>query len=168
MIFRRITRAFLNQDWSTVIIELLVLIIGVFLGIQVSNWNEDRQNASRTQNYYSRLVDDLDSERRGLVARLDYLAVTNGYGQMALAAFDDPPAMRTSQFLIALYQASQIWTYSVGSGSAITASAAWADGTAISAAADPAKRVFSFIVVSSKTRLPPTEDFFSYAQIKIL
>ena len=113
MLLRRITAHLRDQNWTAIGIDFVIVVVGVFIGIQVSNWNEDRQNASRTQNYYSRLIVDLDSERRGLLARLDYMAVTDGYGQMALAAFDDPPAMRTSQFLVALYQASQIWTYSV-------------------------------------------------------
>lgn len=113
MLLRRITDHVRAQNWTAIAIDFVIVVVGVFIGIQVSNWNEDRQTASRTQNYYSRLIDDLDSERRALLARLDYMAVTDGYGQMALAAFDDPSTKRTSQFLIALYQASQIWTYSV-------------------------------------------------------
>ena len=113
MLLRRITDHVRAQNWTAIAINFVIVVVGVFIGIQVSNWNEDRQTASRTQNYYSRLIDDLDSERRALLARLDYMAVTDKYGQSALAAFNDPSAKRTSQFLIALYQASQIWTYSV-------------------------------------------------------
>lgn len=113
MLLRRITDHVRAQNWTAIAIDFVIVVVGVFIGIQVSNWNEDRQNASRTQNYYSRLIDDLDSERRALRARLDYMAVTDRYGHAALAAFNDPSAKRTSQFLIALYQASQIWTYSV-------------------------------------------------------
>lgn len=113
MLLRRITEHVTAQNWTAITIDFVIVVVGVFIGIQVSNWNEDRQNASRTENYYSRLIDDLDSERRALLARLEYMAVTDGYGQSALEALDDPLAMRTSQFLIALYQASQIWTYSV-------------------------------------------------------
>lgn len=113
MLLRRITDHVRAQNWTAIAIDFVIVVVGVFIGIQVSNWNEDRQNANRTQNYFSRLIDDLDSERRALLARLDYMAVTDGYGQTALAAFNDPSAKRTSQFLIALYQASQIWTYSV-------------------------------------------------------
>ena len=113
MLLRRITDHVRAQNWTAIAIDFVIVVVGVFIGIQVSNWNEDRQTASRTQNYYSRLIDDLDSERRALLARLDYMAVTDRFGQSALAAFNDPSAKRTSQFLIALYQASQIWTYSV-------------------------------------------------------
>lgn len=113
MLLRRINDHVRAQNWTAIAIDFVIVVVGVFIGIQVSNWNEDRQNASRTQNYYSRLIEDLDSERRALLGRLDYMAVTDSYGQSALAALKDPSAERTSQFFIALYQASQIWTYSV-------------------------------------------------------
>lgn len=113
MLLRRITDHVRAQNWTAIAIDFVIVVVGVFIGIQVSNWNEDRQNASRTQNYYSRLIDDLDSERRALLARLDYMAITDRYGQSALVTLNDPSAKRTSQFLIALYQVSQIWTYSV-------------------------------------------------------
>lgn len=113
MLLRRITDHLRAQNWTAIAIDFFIVVVGVFIGIQVSNWNEGRQNANRTQNYYSRLIDDLDSERRALQARLEYMAITDGYGHSALAAFEDPSAKLTSQFLVALYQASQIWTYSV-------------------------------------------------------
>ena len=113
MLLRRITDHVRAQNWTAIAIDFVIVVVGVFIGIQVSNWNEDRQTASRTQNYYSRLIEDLDSERRALLARLDYMAISDRYGHAALAALHDPSAQRTSQFLIALYQASQIWTYSV-------------------------------------------------------
>jgi hypothetical protein len=113
MLLRRINEHVKAQNWTAIVIDFVIVVVGVFIGIQVSNWNDDRQSASRTQSYYNRLIDDLDSERRALLARLDYIAVTEKYGQSALAALNDPAAMRPSKFLIAAYQASQIWTYSV-------------------------------------------------------
>ena len=40
MILRRITANFRRQDWMAVVIELVIVILGVFIGIQVSNWNQ--------------------------------------------------------------------------------------------------------------------------------
>jgi hypothetical protein len=37
MILRRITANFRRQDWSAVVIELIVVVVGVFLGLQASN-----------------------------------------------------------------------------------------------------------------------------------
>lgn len=113
MLLRRISDHVKAQNWTAIAIDFVIVVVGVFIGIQVSNWNEGRQSENRTQSYYSRLIDDLDSERRALLARLDYMEVTDGYGHAALAALKEPAARHTSQFLVALYQASQIWTYSV-------------------------------------------------------
>jgi hypothetical protein len=113
MLLRRITEHVKAQNWTAVVIEFVIVVVGVFIGIQVSNWNEDRQHASRTQSYYYRLVDDLGSEQRSLLARLDYIGVVEKYGQSALAVLNDETAMPSSNFLIDIYQASQIWTYSV-------------------------------------------------------
>ena len=38
MILRRITEAFRKQDWFTVAVETLIVVLGVFLGIQLGNW----------------------------------------------------------------------------------------------------------------------------------
>jgi hypothetical protein len=113
MLLRRITEHVKSQNWTAIVIDFAIVVVGVFIGIQVSNWNEERQDASRTQSYYKRLLGDLESERRALLARLDYLAVTGEYGQSALAAFSVPANMHSSRFLIDAYQASQIWTYAV-------------------------------------------------------
>ncbi len=45
MILRRIATAFRKQDWFTVLIETLIVVFGVFIGLQVNNWNEARSAA---------------------------------------------------------------------------------------------------------------------------
>ena len=113
MLLRRIIDHVKAQNWTAIVIDFVIVVVGVFIGIQVSNWNDARQDAYRTQSYYNRLIADLESERRALLARIDYMGVTESYGQSALEALNDPAAKRTSSFLVAAYQVSQIWTYSV-------------------------------------------------------
>ena len=43
MLGRRITEQIRNQQWVTLAIEFLIVVAGVFIGIQVSNWNQERQ-----------------------------------------------------------------------------------------------------------------------------
>jgi hypothetical protein len=40
MIIRRFVTALRQQDWATVTIEFVLVVLGVFVGIQASNWNE--------------------------------------------------------------------------------------------------------------------------------
>ncbi|MBU1188317.1 MAG: hypothetical protein KKC01_04725 [Gammaproteobacteria bacterium] len=42
MILRRLATALRQQDWFTVMVEILIVVLGVFIGIQVANWNDAR------------------------------------------------------------------------------------------------------------------------------
>ena len=46
MILRRLGERLRQQDWFAVTIELALVVAGVFLGIQVANWNEERKARS--------------------------------------------------------------------------------------------------------------------------
>ena len=74
MLLRRIIEHVKAQNWTAIVIDFVIVVVGVFIGIQVSNWNDERKDASRTQSYYNRLIADLESERRALLARIDYSA----------------------------------------------------------------------------------------------
>ena len=58
MITRRITEQLLAHDWKTVVLELLVVGTGIFLGLQANNWNEGRKE--QAEGYY--LLDLLHSQ----------------------------------------------------------------------------------------------------------
>lgn len=55
MILRRITDKLNQQNWSTLVLELLVLVVGIFLGFQLDGWNEDRKNRVFEARYIERL-----------------------------------------------------------------------------------------------------------------
>jgi hypothetical protein len=47
MILRRLATAFRKQDWFTVAVETLIVVFGVFIGLQVNNWNAASQDRAR-------------------------------------------------------------------------------------------------------------------------
>ncbi len=47
MIMRRLSTSIRKQDWFTVLIEMLIVVLGVYLGIQLGNWNEVNRNNAR-------------------------------------------------------------------------------------------------------------------------
>lgn len=59
MILRRIADALKRQDWAQVTIELLIVIVGIFLGLQVQGWYEDRGDREQEQVYLQRLHSDI-------------------------------------------------------------------------------------------------------------
>ena len=66
MILRRISDAFRRQDWFTVAVETLIVVLGVFLGLQVSNLNAERQLKQQELELLRLLADDLKSNIRQL------------------------------------------------------------------------------------------------------
>ena len=42
MLLRRITKHVTDQNWFAVFIDFLIVVVGVFVGLQVQNWNADR------------------------------------------------------------------------------------------------------------------------------
>ena len=42
MLLRRITQHVKTQNWFAVLLDFFIVVIGVFIGIQVANWNDDR------------------------------------------------------------------------------------------------------------------------------
>lgn len=61
-----------RQDWMAFIIELVIVILGVFIGIQVSNWNQARADAQLGQDYVKRLAHDLSTDLMGVRAESAY------------------------------------------------------------------------------------------------
>ena len=60
MIVNRIATAIREQDWSTITIELIVVVVGIFLGLQVNDWNEARKESVRERANLERILGDLD------------------------------------------------------------------------------------------------------------
>lgn len=67
MILRRLSEAFRKQDWFTVAVETLIVVLGVFLGIQLGNLNEARRISQDEERLTERLVSDLENMRVALL-----------------------------------------------------------------------------------------------------
>jgi hypothetical protein len=59
----RLSAALKRQDWIAVGIELLVVIIGVLVALEVNQWAEQRETRSLEHSYLLRLKEDLQLER---------------------------------------------------------------------------------------------------------
>lgn len=62
MILRRIKAHVENENWFAVGIDFAIVVIGVFIGIQVANWNEARNDRERESQYLENLADDIEEE----------------------------------------------------------------------------------------------------------
>lgn len=59
MILRRLAEAMRQQNWFTVVLEVLIVVTGIFIGLQVDDWNGSRQDRRDEQHYLNRLHDEI-------------------------------------------------------------------------------------------------------------
>jgi hypothetical protein len=102
-----------QHDWTAVAIELLIVVVGVFIGLQVSNWNEERKETARGDEYLRRLGVELREDSRELEKISAFWTRVGDYGGAAIAYAEDGALVNGSawQTLLAYYQASQVWPY---------------------------------------------------------
>ena len=106
MVLKRLRAEGARQNWFGVAVDLVILILGVFLGIQVSNWNQARLDRAEGGEYRERLYFDLESDQRDLAFRIQYYGQVLAHAQAALAALDRPVSEGPGVFIIHAYEAS--------------------------------------------------------------
>ena len=62
MILRRLTANVKAQNWTAIAIEFVIVVIGVFIGTQVSNWNQERVEKQATERMLEQLVPELRNQ----------------------------------------------------------------------------------------------------------
>jgi hypothetical protein len=115
MILGRVIEHVKQQHWTAIIIELVIVVLGVFIGIQVSNWNAARADQERAQGYLERVRDDLDADIAGYGDRLALWGNVYAFGSKGLAYADTGDAAGATQWdlLLAYFQASQVGAFNL-------------------------------------------------------
>jgi len=67
MILRRVIAHMKNQQWTAVFIEFVIVVIGIFVGMQVNNWNAERANRALEATHLQHLAKDI----RGDIGEID-------------------------------------------------------------------------------------------------
>jgi hypothetical protein len=53
---------FRKQDWIAIGLDFIIVVVGIFVGLQVSQWNDDRQDRVLEQQYLQSLKSDFESD----------------------------------------------------------------------------------------------------------
>jgi hypothetical protein len=116
MILRRVIKHVRQQEWTAIFLDFLIVVVGVFVGLQVQNWNEARilatekasaierlqGEAENVVTYFQRMInfyDDVNSARSEAIQRLvdndwsgaDLGRMTNGLASGTLLPSAAPP-----------------------------------------------------------------------------
>ena len=92
MILRRVTEHVKTQNWVAVGVDFLIVVVGVFIGIQVSNWNETVNDRRREQAVLHAMHEDVTATSSDLQEELDI----NIAGSESLKALADHIDNRTA------------------------------------------------------------------------
>jgi len=113
MILRRLAQNLKEQNWTAIVLEFVLLVAGVFFGIQVSNWNEARHEARQGAENLERIRVDLAGDITALERRLVFWKRVSDYGHAAIGYAETGELVAGSawQTLLAFYQASQLFPY---------------------------------------------------------
>ena len=95
MILRRISKHVRTQNWFAVLLDFLIVVVGVFIGIEVANWNEGRQQRSEERRYYAQILQDLRWDLGTLATAIRRAKFHDEAAEQVLAALggnqgDDP------------------------------------------------------------------------------
>lgn len=66
MILRRVIQHVKKQEWTAIWIDLVIVVLGVFIGIQVANWNEERADRAAYHAALVRLNAEIDTNLASL------------------------------------------------------------------------------------------------------
>ena len=116
MIVAKLGRAVRSHDWLTALIELVLLVMGIFLGFQLDRWNDERLDRVAANEFRIQLIADLEVERSDVSALITYHESVREYAEIALTAWDQQPLLEPEDLVVALYQASNILPFTSARG----------------------------------------------------
>lgn len=108
MAIRRFRDHIVEHNWFAVGIDVAVVVLGVFLGLQANNWNENRLDHQRGEQYRQRLVDDLEANEQDFRTRVAYYRQVRDQGYAALQDMRRSNSHDPVAFLHEAFKASNI------------------------------------------------------------
>jgi hypothetical protein len=58
MLLRSLTKHIKDQNWFAVVLDFVIVVVGILIAFQITNWNENRQNDTQAE----RILDRLEQE----------------------------------------------------------------------------------------------------------
>lgn len=107
MILRRVIQHVKKQEWTAIGIDFVIVVIGVFVGIQVSNWNAERETNKKAEVFSERLKRDVRLEAWGYESLIEYYKDVVSNADRTLAAMEGELPLTDEQFVISAYRATQ-------------------------------------------------------------
>jgi len=110
MILRSLATSIRKQDWFTVLIETLIVVFGVFLGLQLGNWNDARQARADEARTLVRLSEDFKKQEAILLDRIEMtqanIGFVNDLQNLIIAGEEPEDRSRVKALIVEVFGAS--------------------------------------------------------------
>jgi hypothetical protein len=95
------------------VIELMIVVVGILVALQVGNWNQDRLDRARADGYYRRIQNELVADRVSIDMTRTFWKTVSAYGSNAIAFGEGGQRVDGSNWktVLAYYQASQLMPF---------------------------------------------------------
>ena len=113
MILRRVIKHFREQEWTAIALDFLIVVVGVFVGLQVNNWNAALGERAEEVYYLKTLAGDARVSMAAVSEQIAFLE-KQAAAQKRLARYSDGAEQDlTTQDLDALIQVGIYELYTV-------------------------------------------------------
>ncbi|MEM9014359.1 MAG: hypothetical protein AAGB02_04545 [Pseudomonadota bacterium] len=111
MILRRIKAHVEKENWFAVGIDFVIVVVGVFLGIQIGNWNEVRVSNVKEAEYLEQLRNEIATNADMVRSQARYVdrVIEAGRNGIQFLESGEPCQAGCERLIIDLFHASQVW-----------------------------------------------------------
>lgn len=112
MIIRRMAQFIRQHDWSAVVVEILVVIVGLMLAFQLDRWWEARGERVQEAEYVQRLIGDIEGDIPDIEYGIQLAEVRLAMADLLMAVSVDTEVAltRPMEFLSSVSQAAYTYT----------------------------------------------------------
>lgn len=108
MLIRRMIDSIRAQNWSALLSELVIVVVGIFLAIQVDSWWQERGDVKQEQEYIARLTQDVEKDVVSIRFSISLAEYRLSLADLLILVATDPLVAREQpvDFMTAIHQSS--------------------------------------------------------------
>lgn len=112
MLLRSVIAHFRKQEWTAIALDFLIVVVGILLAFQITEWNEARKDRLRERVYLTRIAVELDESISSIRDAIRLAEQRGALGELLIRAADNPAVVRADpgRFVFALLKGG--YTYS--------------------------------------------------------
>jgi len=111
MLLRRLKAHIEKENWFAVFLDFCIVVIGVFIGLQVANWNEARVTSVQETEYLRQLRSEIMANAEMTRSQAQYVdrVIEAGRNGIQFLESGEPCQVDCERLIIDLFHASQVW-----------------------------------------------------------